>query len=41
MINPIKWIKQKIDAWKYKRKIKAKLKKLQEDDPYIYDQEKI
>lgn len=33
----INWIKDKIAEWKYKRKLKAKLKKLQEQDPYIYD----
>tara|TARA_B100001248_G_scaffold262730_1_gene261778 strand:+ start:4097 stop:4207 length:111 start_codon:yes stop_codon:yes gene_type:complete len=31
------WIKKKIDKWKYKRKLKAKMKKLQDEDPYIYD----
>jgi len=36
-MNPIRWIKDKIAEWKYKRKIKKKLKKLQEDDPFIYD----
>lgn len=33
----IKWIKEKIAEWKYKKKLKAKLKKLKEQDPYIYD----
>ena len=33
----IKWIKKKIAEWKYKRNLKKKIKKLQEDDPYIYD----
>lgn len=36
-MNPFKWIKKKIDAWKYKRKMKKKLKELQDSDPYIYD----
>lgn len=31
------WIKEKIAEWKYKRALKKKLKKLQEEDPYIYD----
>jgi len=37
MFNPIKWIKKKIAEYKYKKKMKEKLKKLQEQDPYIYD----
>jgi len=37
MINPWKWIKDKISEYKYKKRMKKKLKKLQEDDPYIYD----
>jgi len=37
MINPIKWIKQKIADYKYQKRLKAKLKKLDEKDPYIYD----
>ena len=37
MINPIKWIKQKIADYKYQKRLKAKLKKLSEQDPYIYD----
>jgi hypothetical protein len=37
MFNPIKWIKNKIEEYKYKKKIKAKLKKLKEQDPYIYE----
>lgn len=36
-MNPIKWIKDKIAELKYKRRLKKKLKKLQEEDPYIYD----
>lgn len=36
-MNPIKWIKDKIADIKYKRKLKKKLKKLKEQDPYIYD----
>jgi len=35
--NPIKWAKEAIARWKYKRAIKAKLKKLKEKDPFIYD----
>lgn len=37
MFNPITWIKKKIAEYKYKKRMKAKLKKLQEQDPYIYD----
>ena len=48
MWNPIKWIKNKIEARKqkqkqaeaerkYKEKMDAKLKRLKEQDPYIYD----
>jgi hypothetical protein len=37
MINPVKWIKRKIADYKYKKRVKAKLKKLAEQDPYIYD----
>jgi len=37
MFNPIKWIKRKIADYKYKKKMKEKLKKLQVQDPYIYD----
>jgi hypothetical protein len=36
-MNPVTWIKKKIAEWKYKQRIKKKLKKLQEEDPYIYD----
>ena len=37
MFNPIRWIKEKIQERRYKKKIKAKLKKLKEQDPYIYE----
>jgi len=33
----IKWIKEKIAAYKHKKKVKAKLKKLKEQDPFIYE----
>tara|TARA_B100000809_G_C14748406_1_gene391202 strand:- start:87 stop:191 length:105 start_codon:yes stop_codon:yes gene_type:complete len=33
----IKWIKKKIVEWKYKRKVKKKLKELAKKDPFIYD----
>ena len=36
MFNPITWIKQKIADYKYKKKLKAKLKKLQEQDHKIF-----
>jgi hypothetical protein len=36
-MNPLKWLKNKIAEWKYKRRLKKKLEKLQEEDPYIYD----
>ena len=32
-----KWIKNLIADWKYKRKLKAKMKKLKEEDPFIFD----
>ena len=34
----IKWIKNKIAEWKYKRKMKKKLEELKKKDPFIYDQ---
>lgn len=37
MFNPIKWIKNAIEKYRYKKKIAARLKKLRDDDPYIYD----
>lgn len=37
MFNPIRWIKDKIEERKYNKKMKEKLKKLQEQDPFIYD----
>ena len=33
----IKWIKNKIAEWKYKRKMKKKLDELKKKDPFIYD----
>lgn len=33
----IKWIKNKIAEWKYKRRLKKKLKALKDKDPFIYD----
>lgn len=33
----IKWIKDKIADWKYKRMIKKKLERLKDEDPFIYD----
>ena len=33
----IKWIKNKWAEWQYRRRLKKKIKKLAEDDPYIYD----
>lgn len=33
----IKWIKAKIAAYKHKKKVKAKLKKLKDQDPFIYE----
>ena len=33
----INWIKNKLAERKYKKRMEAKLKKLQEQDPYIYD----
>jgi hypothetical protein len=33
----IKWIKGKIADYKKKKKLKAKLKKLKEQDPFIYE----
>ena len=35
--NMIKWIKNKIKELKYKRRVNKKLKKLKEQDPFIYD----
>lgn len=37
MFNPIKWLKQKLEERKRKKKLEEKLKKLQEQDPFIYD----
>jgi hypothetical protein len=37
MFNPIKWIKDKIAERKRKKKLEEKLKKLKEQDPFIYD----
>lgn len=48
MFNPIEWVKSKIEARKqkkereeaerkYKEKMEAKLKRLKDQDPYIYD----
>jgi|TARA_R110000803_G_C11980651_1_gene320704 hypothetical protein len=37
MFNPVKWVKKKLAERKYKKRMEAKLKKLQEQDPYIYD----
>lgn len=36
----IKWIKNKIAEWKYKRKMKKKLEELKKKDPFIYDQKR-
>ena len=33
----IRWIKNKIAEWKYKRKMKKKLEELKKKDPFIYD----
>ena len=36
----IKWIKNKIAEYKYKRKMKKKLEELKKKDPFIYDQKR-
>jgi|TARA_R110002074_G_C12157902_1_gene630897 hypothetical protein len=33
----IEWIKDKIAEIKYRRKVKKKIKKLKDQDPFIYD----
>ncbi len=33
----IKWIKKLIADYRYKKALKAKLKKLKDEDPFIYD----
>tara|TARA_B100000965_G_C18980044_1_gene493617 strand:- start:198 stop:302 length:105 start_codon:yes stop_codon:yes gene_type:complete len=33
----ISWIKKKIAEWKYRRKLKEKMKRMKEEDPFIYD----
>jgi hypothetical protein len=37
MINPIKWIKNKIADYKYRKAQKKKLEKLKKQDPFIYE----
>lgn len=37
MINPFKWLKNKIHQRRRQKLIAAKLKKLEEQDPFIYD----
>jgi hypothetical protein len=37
MFNPIKWFKNLLAKRRYKKKIAERLKKLREEDPYIYD----
>ena len=37
MWNPFAWIKHKIDQRKKKKALAAKLKKLKEQDPFIYE----
>ena len=32
-----KWIIAKYNAWKYRRKMKKRLKDIQKKDPFIYD----
>ena len=36
-INPIRIIKEKLEERRYRKKVEERLKKLKEDDPYIYD----
>ena len=36
-MNPIKWVKDKIAEIKYRKRLKKKLKKLKQQDPFIYD----
>jgi hypothetical protein len=37
MFNPIRWIKDAIARYRYKKKIAERIKKLKEEDPYIYE----
>ena len=37
MWNPFAWIKDKINQRRKKKALEAKLKKLKEQDPFIYD----
>lgn len=37
MFNPIRWIREWISKRKYKKKMAEKLKKLKDQDPFIYD----
>tara|TARA_B100001094_G_scaffold321787_1_gene370071 strand:+ start:581 stop:685 length:105 start_codon:yes stop_codon:yes gene_type:complete len=32
-----KWILEKYHAWKYRRRMKRRLKEIQKKDPFIYD----
>jgi len=36
-LNPVKLIKQWIANYKYKKRLAEKLKKLKDQDPFIYD----
>jgi hypothetical protein len=36
-INPIRIIKDKIEERRYRKKVEERMKKLKEEDPYIYD----
>lgn len=36
-INPIRFIKMKLEERRYRKKVEERLKKLKEEDPYIYD----
>lgn len=37
MFNPIKWVKDWLAERRYKKKVAERIKKLKEQDPYIYD----
>lgn len=37
MWNPFKWIKNKIEERKKKKALAEKIKKLKEQDPFIYE----
>lgn len=36
-INPIRIIKEKLEERRYKKKVAERIKKLKDEDPYIYD----